>query len=72
MARAGRMVAHTHVAVQHDTTALGVSTGMPAQPIPAKIKAHATVLVTHSVVPAQRRIMDLSVSTGMPACPILA
>ena len=61
-----------HAAVQHDTMALGVSTEMPVQPIPAKIKAHATVLVIHSVVPAQRRIMDLSVSTGMPACPILA
>ena len=72
MARAGRMVAHTDVAAQHDTMALIVSTEMPAYPIPAKIEAHATVLVTHSVVPVQWRIMDLSVSTGMPAYPIPA
>ena len=72
MARAGRMVTHIHVAVQHNTMALVVSTGMPAYPIPAKIEAHATVLVTHLVVPAQYRIMDLPVSTEMPAHPIPA
>ena len=72
MARAGRMVAHTHAAAQHNTMALIVGTGMPAYPIPAKIEAHAIVLVTHLVVPAQCRIMDLPVSTGMPAHPIPA
>ena len=72
MAHAGRMVAHTHVAAQHDTMGLIVSTEMPARTIPAKMVAHAAALVTHTHVTAQQDTMALVVSTGMPAYPILA